>query len=240
MNKLQHFIVCFTFIFAGLASTAHAETNWGGMLTKSFEAMGSNLTQIKRKTSHYSTTSWYRTSLIDVAAVGAGACAVPLSGMVALPAEFLYLIREIYNSSMGLGFLINGEANKDDFAIILGLWADEISLDNGMVHHAFELADASGIPEKAVMSLGTGGVVSQLLAKKTGAKVAGKLAAKIAAKAGAKISAKYAAKLALAWIPFVSAAACSGLNIWIMNGVLSNAEDYYQQLASVRKTRYSH
>lgn len=235
MKQLQGFILFI--VLSSFFSTAHAEIDWGKMLVNTFESLGSDLEQIERKTDDYSASSWYRTSVLDVASIGAGACAIPLSGAVTLPAEFVYLIREIYNSSMGLGFLINDDAHKDDFAIILGLWTDEIKIEDETLHHVWNVADVTGVTEKMVTSLGSEGMVSQLMAKKTGAKVAGKLATKIAAKVGAKISAKYAAKMITIWIPGVSAVVCGGLNAWIMNGVLSSAKSYYQQRARVRKQR---
>lgn len=235
MKQLQGFILFI--ILSSFFSIAHAELNWDKMLVGTFESLGSDVEKIQHKTKRYSANSWYRASVFDVAMIGGGACAVPLSGAVALPAEFAYLIREIYNSSMGLGFLINGTAHKDDFAIILGLWTEEVTLEDKTLHHLLDAVEATGMPEKVVTSLASGGVVSQLLAKKTGAKVAGQLAAKVAAKVGVKISSKYAAKMATVWIPGVSALVCGSLNAWIMNGVLSSAESYYQQRARVRKAR---
>jgi len=90
MYKLKCLIVCI--ILSLSVSTARADVEWGGMLVESFEFLGSDLENVKRKTSGYNADSWYRTSVLDVTGIGMGACAVPLSGLATLPVEFLYLI----------------------------------------------------------------------------------------------------------------------------------------------------
>jgi len=264
MVSLAVLILCISML--AQSAIVKADMDWGGAMISTFESLGSDLNDIEGKTRDYSINSWYSTSVMDVGGVGAGACAVPAAGYVTLPAEFMYLMREIYNSSMGLGFLIYGDAFQDDFATILGLWSEEVTLDDEtleLIYGAVEMSLDYGIHrlEKYSESLGAAGagsvgvastrsvsgkaaneastkMISKTLAKKTGSKVAGKLGAKVAAKTGAKIGGKYVAKSLTAWIPFISAAVCGGLNMWLMDGVMSAAESYYQKLASFRRNRY--
>lgn len=266
-----------------------ADIDWSGMMVTAFEQISADLQAIQAKASQYqSTTSWRVVSNLDVAGVGGGACAIPMAAYATLPAEFLYLMREIYSSAMGIGFIVHGQANKDDFANILGVWSDAVSLDNQTMEEIYTLAEdvtkdyGEDATEYAIehvakrvqassrsgatpsnsrqhagstatiggaaatgVKAGTAGstpastkVVSKVLAKKAGTKVAGKLSTKVAAKTGTKIAAKYAAKASVGWIPFVSAAACAGLNVWIMDGILDASEKYYARLHQFRTMRY--
>jgi hypothetical protein len=176
---------------------------------------------------------------------------------------------------MGIGFKINGAANRDDFANILGVWSGHVRLDDNtlvIAHHVAEqvaqhvrenapdgavdgaIANALSVSSLAgiaaanptsqalsqeVMRRVSSGLVSKVLAEKTGAKVAGKLSTKVAAKTGGKIATKYAAKGASAWVPVISAAVCGGLNAWIMSGILDSAETYFTQLKVAREKRYA-
>lgn len=83
---------------------------------------------------------------MDVAGVGGGACAIPMAAYATLPAEFVYLMREIYNSSMGIGFIVQGQAYKDDFANILGIWSEAVSLDDRTMETVYSLAE--GVTEE--------------------------------------------------------------------------------------------
>ena len=123
--------ICFALflLLAVHSSYSRADIDWPSLVNKAFETSGSELRAIQQKTRNYTSDSWYSTSIADVGLAGGAACGIPFSGYAALPAEFIYLMREIYNSSLGLGFLIYGSATKDDFATILGIWADETVLD---------------------------------------------------------------------------------------------------------------
>lgn len=233
---------------------AKADIDWGKEIIILFESLGSDLHDVKEKTRPYTAETWYRTSVVDVTSVGAGACVIPGSGYVTLPAEFLYLMKEVYNSAMGLGFLIYGEAHKDDFATILGLWTDEVTIDERTLDLVFKAAEEmalshiksntgkdSPVDEYGITQGGkkvSTKVISQELAVKTGAKTSGKLGDKIAVKTGAKITGKYAAKGITAWVPVISAMVCGGLNAWIMDGILSASEEYYTKLNKFQKQRY--
>ena len=126
------------------------DTDWAGIFLKAFETLGGDIQSIRAKTIGYSSVSRWRTvSIGDVTIAGGGACAVPLSGVVAIPVEFAYLLQQIYNSALGVGFLVNGDANKDDFANILAHWCDEYAVTNAALAQAYAASQA------AYLSLGT-------------------------------------------------------------------------------------
>lgn len=131
---------------------ASTSVDWSGFVVKAFESLGSNLSGIQTKTANYSSAGeWRSASNWDVALVGGGACVVPLAGAAVLPAEFGYLMRQVYNSAMGMGFLVNGSANRDDFANILAMWTDEMKMDHETLQQAFDLAEqiAKNLPENS-------------------------------------------------------------------------------------------
>lgn len=288
---------------------ASAETDWGKMIADSFDALGSNLETIETKTAGYTTNGWYRSSVTEVTAAGAAACSIPGVGMGAVVVELPYLMREMYNSSVGLGFLINKTASDEDFANILAAWAGELNLDKQTLMQIKELVEeaaqelgeqaiekivdrvmeklkenrgaiatiaagtapatasqagtattansaASGVATsgagaagstvgtKATTKIATktaaklsskagAQIASKVVAKKFATKVAGKLGAKVTAKVGTKIAGKVATKGFASWIPLLGAAACGGINTWIMSSLLDSAIAYYELLASV-------
>jgi hypothetical protein len=257
-------------------SVRAADIDWPGLVVKAFEETGADLGTIKTKAASYdSVNNWRYVSDADVAMAGGGACIIPVAAYAALPVEFVYLMRQIYNSSMGIGFIITGSAVKEDFANILGVWSGEVKLDeetlsgiylisegiaeevaenaaekvvDGAVSKAVKLFKAkenAGTTGAGAVSLNHGTqkasakVVSKVFAEKTGTKVAGKLSTKVAAKTGAKIGAKYAGKAAFAWIPLVSGVVCGGLNIWIMDSILTSAELYFTTMREYRLKRYT-
>ena len=257
-------------------SVRAADIDWPGLVVKTFEETGANLGAIKTKAATYdSVNEWRRVSNADVATAGAAACVIPVAAYAALPAEFVYLMRQIYNSSMGIGFIITGSAVKEDFANILGVWSNEVKLDEKTLNGIYLISEGitrevaenaaeevvDGAVSKAVKlfkakeNAGTTGagtvtlshgtqqasetVVSKVFAEKTGTKVAGKLSTKVAAKTGAKIGAKYAGKAAFAWLPVASAVVCGGLNLWIMNSILTSAELYFTTIHKYRLKRYA-
>jgi hypothetical protein len=228
--------------------------DWGKLIVDSFETFGSDLSDIPAKTEGYTALGWHRTSVADVAAVGAGACAIPVGAYAVLPAESGYFMREIYNSTMGLGHLMYGTITEDDFPAILPIWSEAYSIDRESLVKMYEAAKAAvndhgpDVAEEAVdqamdyyskqkkdnsaalpSTAASSQVVSKMVAKKSGAKTAGKLSTKVATKAGGKIATKYAAKGATAWIPVIGAAVCSSLNAWIMNDIMSVAWSYYDE-----------
>ena len=203
-----------TLAFAMVFSpAARAEIDWGNALIQTFEQLGSDTRNIRRKVRGYSAKSWYRSSIGDVTAVGAGACAVPVGAYAALPAEFVYLMREIYNSSLGLGFLKTGSAHRDDFASILAKWGGDYNISDSELARLMDSAEYEAITE--ILQEAAGEVPEQLwrhraeLARRlginptpvpaysgaTGTAKSGEIAGKGYTKGGAKVASKGSTKV---------------------------------------------
>ncbi len=246
-------------------------SEFAALVLSTFETLGSDPQAISAKAQNYRTVKeWRVASIADVAVVGGSACALPLSGLATFPAEFGYLMREIFNSALGIGFITYGSATKDDFATILAHWGDEYVVSSavlGPVYAASEAAmvavgkraeqvavdealkildgKAPGAAAKAAAAEAKRAavqvphsVLSSVLAHHSGSKVAGKLGAKVATKVGAKLSGKFAGKAAGSLIPVASGVICGGINWWIMNGILTSAEHYFEVLRAFREDRY--
>jgi hypothetical protein len=116
--------------------------DWAGHMVKAFERLGANVDGIKRKADRYtSPRMWRWSSNLRVGASGATACAIPFVGVAALPIEFLDLMSEMYDSSLGMGFVVAGTASRSDFANILAVWTDELSLDDDTLRVAYDVAE---------------------------------------------------------------------------------------------------
>ena len=70
--------------------------------------------------------------------------------------------------------------------------------------------------------------VSTKFASKIVAKIAFKASSKIVGKAGAKVAGKIAGKMSTKWIPFVGGIVSAGINIWVIDGMINAAAEYYK------------
>ena len=191
--------------------------DWSGALVGAFEKMGADMGGIARSAKSYSSPrTWRWASNADVAAAGAGACAIPVAGAAALPVEFLYLMRQMYNSALGMGFIMSGSATAADFPNIMAVWAEEFALDDQSLKVAFDIAErvaaeageqiADALVDSAVENAmkrlsaksGTGQPLPVPMAptsvRASGPVISSALAQKSGAKVGSKLGTKVTAK----------------------------------------------
>jgi hypothetical protein len=207
-------------------SEARADIDWGNLIVQSFEGLGSNLDAVRVKAARYtSVRAWKNVSDVDVSAAGAAACAVPVAAYAALPAEFAYLMRQIYDSAMGIGFIVHGNASREDFANILGLWTNELKLDDELLRATYDIAEklakamgeqvaeeaANALIRKAIneyraarpqssspntaAGMAAGSVAHKPASKLVSQVLAEKSGTKVAGKLGGKVGAKAGAKI---------------------------------------------
>jgi hypothetical protein len=129
------------FVSGCLTSTPVVAQDWGNLVTGSFESVAPGLPTIEASARGYGLTRWRIASNINVAVAGGGACALPGSLLVAMPLELAYLMRQLYNSSLGVGFIVKGSATREDFANILGVWTDQLHLQAGALDVAYATAE---------------------------------------------------------------------------------------------------
>ena len=210
-------------IIAPHSSTSKDGIDWSGYMIKTFEGLGTDIESIRQEASgRKSSFLWRMGSNAQVGFAGAGTCLIPVAGYAALPVEFLYLMRKMYNDSLGMGFIISGSAARSDFANILAVWSGEMTLTDEDLRQAYEVAEnvahevgqqiAEDVVERAVENTlqrfdakdGSGRLVRPQLAPSSirapapviSNALAQKSGAKTAGKLGAKVGAKTGAKIA--------------------------------------------
>ncbi len=216
-NPMISLLIFLTF---ALANPAKADVNWGNLAIEVFESVGANPSYIKERTKDYSLDGWMAASVAEVTAAGTAVCAIPIAHVPALIAEFPYYLREVYNSSLGVGAIIYGPISQDDFEALMYVWAGGNLPSAGQMEYIAEMSawaaatfgataltmPLSAISEKFSIAESTGkqGVLAKIADATTDyvkLEVSKKLASKFVAqeigvKAGAKFASKIAAKVA--------------------------------------------
>lgn len=233
-------------VLAQPASCAEASPPWGDWITKAFEKMGSDLSNIEGKTKAYtSVTQWRQSSVASVALAGGLACSVPFSAYAALPVEFMYFMGEVYNSVLGVGFLMQKNATRDDFANVLGVWADEVKLDDRTLNGVFQTAGkVAAVVKESASEVAIETAVEKIVNKESAHQVARvvpgivlphslneagpkilsktfakKLGTKVAGKLGAKIAAKAGVKIGSKYAGKLVTGGVIGLSALVCGGL---------------------
>lgn len=169
---------------------------------------------------------WKAERLAAVGTPGAltGAIGGPV-GLAAILPELWLCERNGTIGAFGIGHLLGCQIDYDlDREIILAIWAGEGSLETSVPSGKVGIK----VNNKAVLaSRGLMGVVLTSSLIKGSAKFLAKLSAKLVAKTVAKMSAKLAAKTGGATVPIFGAFVSGGINLWLVQGFLDAAEQYY-------------
>ncbi|PLZ27163.1 J domain-containing protein [Fischerella thermalis] len=171
---------------------------------------------------------WKAERLAAVGTPGAltGAIGGPV-GIAAILPELWLCERNGTIGAFGIGHLLGCQIDYNlDREIILAIWAGEGSLETSVPSGKVGIK-VNNKAASASASRGLMGVVLTSSLIKGSAKFLGKLSAKLVAKAVAKISAKLAAKTGGAAIPVFGAFVSGGVNLWLVQGFLDAAEQYY-------------
>jgi transcription termination factor NusB len=174
----------------------------------------------------FSDVFWWKAERL--AAVGApGALTGAIGGPVGLSAilpELWLCERNGTTGAFGIGHLLGCQIDYNlDREMILAIWAGEGSLETSVPAGKVGIK----INNKAASSARLMGVVIQFSLLKGSAKLLVKLSAKLVAKVAAKIGAKLAVKTGGAAIPIYGAFVSGGVNLWLVQGLLNAAEQYY-------------
>lgn len=175
----------------------------------------------------YSLDGWKR---IHVAKLGTvGALTGVVGGPVGLALEGLdiaYLLAASGRGCYGVGHIKDRDIDYDvDLAMILAIWCGAAEAGGAIV------AGKIGIKIAGKVAVTIGANIAGKLAGKLAAKAAMKLGskggAKVIAYASSKLVAKIASKMSVKWIPILGGIVGAGINVWIMNGLMTAAVSYY-------------
>jgi len=203
-----------------MSATHIEQNNDKNMIAKAIESMAMMDTEskkeLKESTKDHDFNSWKTQCLGKGGGVGflTGLAGGPV-GIALEVADTGYLIAMAGRASYGVGHIHNKVIDyENDIEGILAIWAGA-----GKTINKRDLALKTAIP-----------VAGKIIVKanfKFGMKIAAKLSSKILAKASAKLSAKIASKLATKWVPILGGVVSGAINIWVLDGLIDAAEDYY-------------
>jgi hypothetical protein len=167
-----------------------------------------------------------RSTAVGLVGGTTGAIGGPI-GVIAIPFELALCERQATTGAFGIGHLLGCKVDYDlDREIVLAIWAGEGSLEKYVPEGKVGIK----INDKAVGASATKslmGIVLTTSLVKGSSKLLGKLSAKLGAKAVAKMGAKMGAKASTSWIPIVGGIVSGGVNVWLVQGLLDAAEQYY-------------
>lgn len=167
-----------------------------------------------------------RSAAVGLVGAGTGGFGGPV-GVLAIPFELALCERQATIGAFGIGHLLGCKVDYDlDREMILAIWAGEGSLEKYVPEGKVGIK----INDKAVAASVTKSIMGVVLTTslvKGSSKFLGKLSAKLVAKAAAKLGAKVGAKASSAWIPLIGGAVSGGVNVWLVQGLLDAAEQYY-------------
>lgn len=203
---------------------------------------------ISAAASYSSTSMWVFSQASQAGIAGAVAISVPGAHIPALAVDLAFLMHKMAYCSWGLGALYNCEVEgKDDFALILGLWAGYVSedaLEGALTAGIIGVPVTTAVVAPKTFAKGVGKGVSKgvgLLGKKAGTKAAakifgkvgGKLSEKLALKLALKFSGKISSKAVAGWVPFVGPAVGLTINSYFVKSIAGSATRYYSMKAKL-------
>ncbi|MBI1263409.1 MAG: hypothetical protein GC187_01585 [Alphaproteobacteria bacterium] len=201
-----------------------------------FDDLGSSLDEIRMLARGHSLQSWREERMLKAAALAAPSAIGGPMALAYLPVEVAALMRFTFNAVIGVGFIRNGAAWRDDFLNTFYVLSNEnIDFDARLRSQVVAKLSAMGAAHAAVAVSTQAGaqllstaIVNTLLLK-AGSKIAPPVLAKISAKLAAWLSGPTVAK----WIPLVGAAVSAGINSWVTSTLIDGADRYYAFLRRV-------
>lgn len=189
----------------------------------------------------YTLSTWELQQRALATASGAAAVAIPGVHVAGIAADLAFVVNRMGVSSFGVGSIIGNQRNhgfmleKTDFGAVLGYWADDSALKEAMRGKgAADLSSKVGF-KLATKMYGKAAtlVISEALLTSSGYLIGQKLGGKAMAKVGAKVAAKFTTKAAAGFVPFLGPAVGGGINLWLISGIMSAAQEFYTDKANL-------
>jgi hypothetical protein len=222
------------------------------IIVSAFEFMGGDPSTAIESARGSSIESWKYWQATQAAAVGAAAVAIPGAHIPLIVVDVAFLLHKMAYCCWGIGALHKCEIeSKEDFAVILGLYAGVVSehalaasVGMGTLALTGGIIANAGLPAFVAKVAGKGaGMGAKALGTKLGTKavgkalaasspligaVSGKLAEKLTAKFATKAFIKSASNFVAGFLPVVGVAAGGAINAYFVLSIASSAETYYR------------
>jgi hypothetical protein len=188
----------------------------------------SNDSALRREARRHTLDSWRTRLRWRVGTVG-GLAGLP-GGPIAVLCEgmdLVYLIRTCGRGCFGIGQIMKQRPvdYDNDLLLILALWSGAATA--GMALIAGKAAIKLGSPVLVTAGAKAAGAAIGGTVAKVSLKLGTKTAAAILSSVATKLITKAATKIGMKTIPFIGGVAGAAINIWVLNGLLDVAEDYY-------------
>lgn len=225
------------------AGSGSAGNHW---LIEVFDTLGGDPSLAIGAAQNYSSIGfWVASQAAQAATTGAIAVAIPFAHLPALAVDVAFLLHKMCFCSWGIGALHGCTVDgKEDFAIILRLWAGDLQETELPV--VLSTAAVSGLLAVGIAQYGVAGLVGKAAAEaakaatiaagqkigaKGAAKAAGKLTGKIGEKAASKIAAKFVSKFKTksiaGFLPLIGPVLGGGINAYFVKDIADSAGVYY-------------
>lgn len=204
-------------------------------MLSAIQTMGSNLDEIRGLTAGMSLDQWRKYRIFQSAALATPALAGFIS-YATLVVEISLLLRFIYNSALGVGFIRNGVAYDEDF---LNIFYGASNKGTFTAENAKKVA-AMALAQGGQAALAKGSVIGfKLIANSITTILSIKTAGKVALPALTKMStwlAKVLAGPAVARaVPIIGGLVSGFANGWVTSSFLDASEDYYGFVKTVER-----
>jgi hypothetical protein len=185
----------------------------------------------KKAKSFTSVSAWREYNIALVVSSGAvSGMAGGLIGMAAIPVDLAWCGRVGGHGSIGIGYILGHDVDyEQDMNMILAIWGGVCEASMNVPAGKVGIKIGGKIGGKAAAIVGgavTSGVVYKY-ALKGSSKLSAKLASKAASKAATKFLTKLTAKTGFGWIPLIGGVVSAGVNWWLVDGLLTAGEEYY-------------
>jgi hypothetical protein len=185
--------------------------------------------ELKRGAQGYSLEGWKRVQMAKLGGVGAltGIAGGPV-GLAMEGLDIAYLLAAGARACYGIGHIKGRDVEHEaDLPLILAIWCGAAEATGTVAVGKIGIKVAG----KSALALGANvaGKLAGKLASKSALKLGSKAGAKVVSLAAGKLATKIAAKLSVKWVPLLGGVVGAGINVWIMSGLMTAAEQYYSK-----------
>lgn len=206
------------------------------MFINSVNGMTPDLDKLYIGSKDYDLGDWrvQQNSMVTVS--GGASVVIPGVHVAGLVADAAFVLNRMRVATYGVGAILGSRAGLDnilepeDFAAVLGYWADDKSIQEAMKGKGAAELSSKVLIKSGAKILGKGYVkgLTKVMLTSSGYLIGQKVGGKAIAKSAAKFAGKFGGKLIGGFVPFVGPIVGGGINLWLLNGIINAAEQFYR------------